>query len=250
VRNFCARSHRDDDALGIGCADVVEQVILASHDFSELVHRRLDFRGCVVVVLVCGLAHLKEDIGILRRAAQHRMIWRERALAVLDHAIHVNHGAHVIFVQHLDLADFVRSAETVEEMQEGNAGFERGSMRDESQVHGLLHGVGAEHGPARRAAEHHVGVIPENRERVRGYCARRDVERGRREFAGDLVHVGDHQQQSLRRRKSRGQRSGLEGAMHGSGCASFALHLDHMRNASPRVGHGLRRPLVSPLAHR
>ncbi len=178
------------------------------------------------------------------------MIRRERALAVLDHAIHVDHGAHVVFIQHLDLADFVRSAEAIEEMQEGNARLERGGMRDQCQVHGLLHGVRAEHGPSGGAAEHDVGVIAENRERMRGHRARRDVEGGGREFAGDLVHVGDHQQQSLRGGEGRGERSGLEGAMYRSGCASFTLHLDDVRNASPRVGHGLRGPLVSPLAHR
>src|ERR1700746_2308613 len=38
--------------------------------------------------------------------------------------------------------------------------------------------------------------------------------------------------------------------MHSASCASLALHLDDMGNASPCIGHGLRGPLVRPLAHR
>ncbi len=41
-----------------------------------------------------------------------------------------------------------------------------------------------------------------------------DVEDRRRQLAGDLVHVGDHQQQALRRREGRRQRAGLQRAVH------------------------------------
>ena len=84
------------------------------------------------------------------------MIGRQRALPMLEDAIHVDHGAHIVFGQHLDLVDFVRSAEAVEEMQERDAGFERRRMRDQRQVHRFLNRVRAEHGEAGGAAEHHV----------------------------------------------------------------------------------------------
>ena len=157
---------------------------------------------------------------------------------------------HVVFLEHFDLVDFVRGAEAVEEMQEGNAGLERRRMRDQRQVHRLLHRVRTQHGPSRRAAEHHVGVVAENRQRMRGQGAGRYVKHGRRQLAGNLVHVRDHQQQSLRRGKRRGQRSRLQRAVHRPGRAAFALHLDHVRHAAPGIGHVLRRPLVRPLAHR
>ncbi len=123
---------------------------------------------------------------------------------MLGDAIHVDQSAHVVFGEHFDLVDFVRSAEAIEEMQEGNSGFESRGMRDQRQVHGLLHGVGRQHGEAGGAAEHHVRVVAKDREGVGGYGAGADVERRRRELSRDLVHVRDHQQQALRRRKSRG----------------------------------------------
>ena len=78
------------------------------------------------------------------------------------------------------------------------------------------------------AGGHHVAVIAENRKRVRGQGARGDVKDRRGQLAGDLVHVGDHQQQALRRRERRRQRPGLQGAVHGAGGAAFALHFDTM----------------------
>ena len=164
------------------------------------------------------------------------MIRRERALAMLDDAVHVDQGAHVVFVEHFDLVDFVRGAESVEEMQEGDSRFERGGVRDQRQVHGFLNRVGAEHRPAGGAAEHHVGVVAENRERVRGDGARGDVEGRRRQFAGDLVHVGDHQQQSLGGGEGRGERSGLQRAVDRSGGSAFALHFDDVGHAAPGLG--------------
>jgi len=56
-------------------------------------------------------------------------------------------------------------------------------MRDQRQVHGLLHGVGRQHGEAGGAAEHHVRVVAKDREGVGGYGAGADVERRRRELS-------------------------------------------------------------------
>ena len=44
---------------------------------------------------------------------------------------------------------------------------------------------------------HHVLVVAEDRQRMRGERPRRHMEDRWRQFAGDLVHVRDHQQQAL-----------------------------------------------------
>ncbi len=87
-------------------------------------------------------------------------------------------------------------------------------MRDERQIHGLLHGIRREQGESSRPAHHHVRVVAENRQSMSRHRARGDVKYRRRQFAGDLVHVGDHQQQALGRGEGRGQGSGLERAMN------------------------------------
>ena len=90
------------------------------------------------------------------------------------------------------------------------------------------------------AAGHHVGVVAEDRERVRRERARRDVQAERRQLAGDLVQVRDHQQQALRRRERRRERAGLQRAVDGARGAALRLHLDDVGHARPR-GSCVRR---------
>ena len=97
----------------------------------------------------------------------------------------------------LDSADLVGRAEAVEEMEEWNARRERGVLRDEGEVVRFLHRARAEHSPTGHARGHDVGVIAEDRQRLRGDRARRHVEDRRRQLAGDLEHVRDHQQANL-----------------------------------------------------
>ena len=92
-------------------------------------------------------------------------------------------------------------------------------------------------------------MVAEDRQRMRRQGAGGNVEDGRRQFAGDLVHVRDHQQQALRGREGRRQRAGLQRAMHGTGGTAFGLQFDDFRNAAPDIGLALRRPFVGQFAH-
>ena len=205
VRHFRAGAHHDDDALGIGRADVIEQVVLAAGDPGELVHRVLHDGGGGQVVGIAGFARLEVDVGILRGAADDGTVGRERARAVGEHQVLVDHGAHVVGGKLLDLGDFVRGAEAVEEVQEGDARFQGGGLGDQRHVHDFLHRVRGEHAEAGGARGHHVAVVAEDGERLGGQGAGGDVEHRAGEFAGDLVHVGDHQQQALRCREGGGR---------------------------------------------
>ena len=154
-------------------------------------------------------------------------------------------GPQVVVGELLDLRDLVRRAEAVEEVQERNARLERRRVRDRREVVRLLHRFGAEHREAGLAAGHHVGVVAEDRQRVRGEGARRHVHGEGRQLARDLVHVGDHQEQSLRGREGRRQRTGLQRAVHGARGAGLRLHLDDIRDVTPEVFASLARPLVA-----
>ena len=100
---------------------------------------------------------------------------------------------------------------------------------------------------SRSAAGHHIRVVAENRKRVRRQRARGHMERRRRKLARDLVHVGDHQQQALRRSEGGGQRPGLQGAMNRAGGAALTLHFDHAWHRAPDIGSCLRRPTGPPI---
>ncbi len=247
---FRSRPHHHDHSLRVRGAHIVKQPVLPAHDLGKLVHHGLHLGGANVVVRVRGLTDLKEYVRILRCPAQHRMIRRKCPLPMFEHAVHVNQSPQIVFGQHLNLVYFVRGPEAVEEMKKGNPGFERGRMRDQRKIHSLLHRVRTQHGPAGGTTKHHVTVIAKDGKRVGRQRAGRNVKGCRGQFARNLIHVRNHQQQPLRCRKGGRQRPRLQGSMHRARRAAFTLHFRHVRNRAPDIGNVLRSPLIRPLAHR
>ena len=126
---------------------------------------------------------------------------------VLFKALLVDDRLHFLIGDDVDLGDFVRGAEAVEEGDEGNARTEGRKVRDEGEVHDFLHRAGGDHGKARLAACHDVGMVAEDVQRVCGERARRNVHDHRQKFARDLVHIGDHEKEPLRSGVSGRQRA-------------------------------------------
>ena len=165
------------------------------------------------------------------------------------HQFLVNQCAHVFLKQEVDFVDFMAGAETVEEMHERQARFQRRHLRDHGHVLRFLHTGGGEQGPAGGAGGHHIAVIAEDGQRVGGQCARRDMEHRGREFAGDLEHIGQHQQQPLRGGEGRRQCAGQQRAVHRAGRTRFALHLDDLGYRAPQIFLFGGRPGVGEFAH-
>ena len=82
----------------------------------------------------------------------------------------------------------------VEEVEEGDFGFEGRGVGDHRHIVRFLDGVGGEHRKAGLAARHHVALVAENAKRVGGERTGGNMEDGGAKFARDLVHVRDHQQ--------------------------------------------------------
>ena len=117
------------------------------------------------------------------------------------------------------------------------------------EVHHLLHGALAQHGEARLAAGHHILVVAEDAERVRGQCTCRHVEDAGKELAGNLVHVGNHQQEALRCGEGGGEGAGLQRAVNSTCCTSLRLHLLHVNGLAPQVLAATGSPFVYMLRH-
>ena len=193
VRGLGAGAHHHHHPLRLRVAHVVEQSVAPPGEAREAVHHGRDLARAHVVERVHRLARLEVGVGVVGRAPQGRVVGRERAGAVrrdgsgvLSSARSASSGTISI------LLDLVRRAEAVEEVEERHARLERRRVRDGREIVRLLHGARAEQGEARLPAGHRVGVVAEDRERVRRDGARRDVHHEGRELAGDLVHVGDH----------------------------------------------------------
>ena len=93
---------------------------------------------------------------------------------------------------------------------------------------------GTQHGEAGRERPLRL-VIPEDRERMGGKRAGPPRASGRSEFTGNLVHVGDHQQQTLRRGERRCECACLKRAVDCPGGAALGLCISITGNRSPDV---------------
>ena len=250
MRDLGARAHDDDHALRLGMAEVVEEAVGAPGQLREAVHRLAHDVRAEEVEAVAGLSRLEEDVGILRGSPQHGLVGRQRAEPVGGDRLFVQERLQFLVAELLDLGDLVGGTEPVEEVEKRDAGAQSRGVRDGRKVLGFLDGAGGEQGKARLPAGHHVGMVAEDRQRVRreGACGHVHAKGG--QLSGDLVHVGNHQQEALRRREGRGQSAGLERAVHRPRGAPFRLHLNDVRDHAPEILAALRGPLVGQLAHR
>ena len=244
-----SRAHQYHYALGVGGSHVVKKAILAPGALGEAVHDVFYDGGAGAIERVDSFPGLKEDIRVLGGPTQNRAIRRQGSGPVVLYELRVHHGPQVIVRERADLGHLMGGAEAIEEMKEGDTRFKRSRLGDQRKVHGLLDGIRGQEGKPRGTGGHDVTVITEDGERVRRHRARRHMDHAGGEFAGDLVHVGNHQQQALRGGKGSGQRAGLKSAMQCAGGPTFALHFDHLRNCSPNVLAIFACPLIGPFAH-
>ena len=99
----------------------------------KTIHHVLNDRRAAAVIRIAGFARLEKDVGVLRGAAKHRAVGRKAALAMLPNEFVVDDGAQIIVLSGIDHVHFVRGAETIEEMQEGDARFKGGGLRDQAK---------------------------------------------------------------------------------------------------------------------
>ena len=155
----------------------------------------------------------------------------------------------VLGVDRVDLLDFMTGAETVEEVQERHGALQGRQMGDQGQVVRFLDGVAGQHRETGLAAGHNVAVIAENVQRVIRQGTGADMEDRGRQFAGDLVHIGDHQQQALGSGERGRQSAGGQGAVHSAGSTGFTLHLGDTDRLAEQVFPVMGSPLVRNFSH-
>jgi len=243
-------SHGDDEAVGIGSPDIVEQMVLAAGHLGDLVHVLLDDRGNSGIIRVDRFAALEIDVLILRR---HFKTGRFGALGPGPEALDVlgfQQRLEVVVRDFLDLLHLVGSPETVEERQERNLSLQSGQMGDERQVHGLLDAGSGRHGITGVAARHDVGMVTENRQRLGCQGTGRHMEHRREHLSGNLMHVGDHQQQTLRCGECRCERTSAQRPVDGTCGSGFRLHLYDVHFLAEQILPADARPRIRILSHR
>ena len=249
ARSFSGRTHEDNHAIGFGVTIIVEETILATCDARDFVHVFFyNFRHSLVEG-VATFAVSKESFGVFSHTASHRTFRGEGAVAEIRESLLVNEGLQILSFEHFNLLDFMRSAETIEEVHERHASFDRSEVSHTSQVHHFLHRTFGQHGETSLTSRHHVLVVTEDGKSVRSNGTCRHVEHTGKEFTRNFIHIGDHQQQTLRCGERRSQCTSLQRSVHGTSGTAFTLHFLHEHSFTKHVFATLSRPIVDILSH-
>ena len=246
---FADRTHRDDDVFRVTFAVVVEQFVFRADLFVDLIHIIFNNRRQRIVVGVRRFFVLEEDVGVLRGTALHRMFRVQRVATERFDSVFVQHFVKIFIIPHFDLLNFVRSTETVEEMQERHATFDGRQVCHSTEVHHFLNTRSAEHCITGLTARIHVGMVTEDRKRMSRERTSRNVDNVRQQFAGDLVHIRDHQQQTLRSGVGGGQRTSRQRTVDRTRSTGFGLHFREFDRATEQVFLTLSRPHIRDFRH-
>lgn len=94
------------------------------------------------------------------------MLGVQSAFLEIFDILHIDDFLDVFVVDHFDFRNFVRGAESVEEVKERHACAKGCKVCDESQIHDFLNAATCKHCKARLTARHNVAVVAENVKRV------------------------------------------------------------------------------------
>mmetsp|Transcript_158876 Transcript_158876/g.509459 ORF Transcript_158876/g.509459 Transcript_158876/m.509459 type:complete len:433 (+) Transcript_158876:385-1683(+) len=249
LRGFRCRAHEHDDSLCLGIAVVLEELVVPPCKHSHLVHGVLHDLRHDIVVLVRGHCGLVVGLRILAHAAHDWMLRVQAAPAESFEFIPRHERLHGAVRDRTHVLDDTRGTSAVKEMDEGHRGLDRREVGHEAQVHHLLRVVRREQGTTGGAHSHDIRVVAEDGQRLPCQSASRDVEHRRQELARTEVHVGDHEQKTLRGREGRAERASGQSAMQSTRGALLRLHLPHHNGLAEDILATSRGELVHRLAH-
>ena len=158
--------------------------------------------------------------------------------------VEVEQIVDVRVVQLFHFLNFRGGAEAVEEVNKGKARIEGGHVGDERVVHALLHVIAGQHSPTGLAHAHDVAVVAEDGQSVSGQSSRGNMEDRGGQLTGDLVHIRNHEQETLRGREGARQRAGLQGSVHSAAGAAFGLHFHDAGHRAPDILCAARAPSI------
>ena len=243
------RAHGDDDVFGVGSTVVRKRLVCTTRNLRYFGHGFGNHIGYGIVEPVGGLARLEIDVGILGGTASYGVLGIQCTCTECLEGITVEQRRECGLVDKLDLLYLVRRTESVEEVQERDTRLDGNEVCHTREVHNLLYGRGSQHGETGLACSHDILMVAEDRERLSGERTGRNVEYARQQFARNLVHVGNHQQQTLRCGEGRGQSAALERSVDRTGSTSLRLHFNNLYGLTEDVLASLGGPLVDEFSH-
>ena len=160
--NITDRTHGNDNAVSIRSTVVIEKTIVCTELFVDFVDVFFYNGRKSIVSRVAGFAVLEENITVFVRTTHCRMFRIQGMSTEFLYGIHVEHVFKISIIPSFDFLDFMRSAETVEEVDESNFTFQSGKVSNRSKIHYFLRIAFCKHGNTSLAAGINIGMITEN----------------------------------------------------------------------------------------
>ena len=157
--SFRNRTHCNDYAFCIFSSVVIEQTVFTSCDLRDFIHIFFyDSRNCIIV-RVARFSMLEEVVRVFSHTACNRVVRIQRAFTEFCQSLLINQTCQIFILQHFNFLDFVRSTETIEEVDEWHARFDSSKMGYSSHIHNFLYRTFAQHGETCLAARHDVLMV-------------------------------------------------------------------------------------------
>ena len=245
-----AGAHNHDQLVRVLRTVVIEQMVFTAGDLADFGHVFFhDFRNRFIV-FVNGFAALEVSIRVLGRAAHNRSIRIQATLPERFYSFPVQHVRIIFVIEYFNLLNFMGRTETVKEVQERNAALNGGHVGYAGQVHNFLHAAFRQHGETGLTAGHHILMIAEDTQVAGSQRTGRNVEHTRQQFAGNFIHVRNHQQQTLGGSVGSRQGACLQRAVYRACSAGFRLHLQQFYRLSEQILFPCGSPFIHVFRHR
>ena len=151
----------------------------------------------ILIVWVACLAVCEELVRVLCSTTCNRTLRSQGAVTEVLNELLWSDSLDVLHVHQLYLMILVRGTEAIEEVDEWYLCLESSEMRYSSQVHYLLHRSRSEHSETCLTASHNILMVTKDTQSVRSQCTSRYIEYAREQLTSNLIHVRNHEQQTL-----------------------------------------------------
>ena len=198
---FGPGTHQDDHSVGLRVPNIIKQTVLPTGDTGETVHHGFKLPRECLIEGIDGLPGLEEGVRVLGGAANHWPVRCHPAAAMCFNSVVRYQRLQILVTERRNLGDFMGGAKAVEEMHHRHPAFQGDGVADGRKVLGLLYRPRSQQGKAGTAGTHYIGMVAEDRQGMGGNAARSNMHAEGRQLTGNLVQIGQHQQQPLGRSK-------------------------------------------------
>ncbi len=177
------------------------------------------------------------------------MIRVQSALTECVDCVVIDQIIEIFVIPHLNLLDFVRSAEAVEEVDERKASLDCSAVSDRGQIHNFLYGRLAEHCSSGLTACVHIRVIAEDVQSVGRNASCRYVEDTGKTLTGNLVQIRDHQKKTLGSSEGGSHSTCSKRTVYCTGSTGLSLHLGDLYGLAEDVLSSSCCPFINMFRH-